>query len=116
VLSLLPMVADGSEPGFAVEVLHDYLQASSTTIQQCLLAVDGDDAQTALRSVHTLKSMSGQVGAMALAALSADAEARLRAGGTLDAAGLAALQAAHGQTLAAVRAHLEAAAAQALAA
>jgi signal transduction histidine kinase/DNA-binding response OmpR family regulator len=116
VLSLLPMVADGSDPGFATEVLHDYLQASSSTLDQCQRAVQGGDATTALRSVHTLKSMSGQVGALALAALAADLEARQRAGATLDAAGFAALRAAHALALAAIRAHLDAAAVPVLAA
>jgi signal transduction histidine kinase/DNA-binding response OmpR family regulator/HPt (histidine-containing phosphotransfer) domain-containing protein len=112
VLSLLPMVADGSDPGFAVEVLQDYLQASSVAVEQCRRAVDGADpqlAQAALRSVHTLKSMSGQIGALSLAALAAEMEARLRAGAALDQPGVAAIEATHGQTLAAIRAHLAAA-------
>jgi HPt (histidine-containing phosphotransfer) domain-containing protein len=79
-------------------------------MDQCRRAVDGDDAPTALRSVHTLKSMSGQVGALTLAALAADLEARLRAGATLAAPDFALIQAAHERTLAAVRAHLDVAA------
>ncbi len=64
------------------------------------------DAPTALRSVHTLKSMSGQVGAFSLAAVAADMEARLRAGGALDVKDFAVLQAAHARALVAIRDHL----------
>jgi signal transduction histidine kinase/DNA-binding response OmpR family regulator len=110
VLALLPMVADDSDPGFATEVLHDYLETSGSTMDQCRRALDGGDAQTVLRSVHTLKSMSGQIGALSLAALAADLEARLRAGATLDAPGFAVIQAAHQKALAAIREHLDAAA------
>ncbi len=106
VLSRLPMVADGSDPGFEAEVLHDYLQASSSTMDEYERAIDVGDAPTALRSVHTLKSMSGQVGAFSLAAVAADMEARLRAGGALDVKDFAVLQAAHARALVAIRDHL----------
>jgi CheY-like chemotaxis protein/HPt (histidine-containing phosphotransfer) domain-containing protein len=107
VLSLLPMVADGSDPGFEAEVLHDYLEASSNTMQECRQAIAAGDAPTALRSVHTLKSMSGQIGALSLAALAADMEAGLRAGDALDMPGFITLQAAHARALEAIAEHLD---------
>jgi len=106
VLSLLPMVADGSDPGFEAEVLHDYLQASSNTMEECKRAIDIGDAPTVLRSVHTLKSMSSQIGTLSLAALAADTEAGLRAGGALDMPGFITLQAAHARALEAIGEHL----------
>jgi len=107
VLSLLPMVADGSDPDFAIDVLRDYLQTSSDIVEQCRRAFDGADAKTALRSVHTLKSMSAQVGALALAATAAALEARLRAGEAFDGSALNVLARTHAAALAAIRGHLD---------
>jgi CheY-like chemotaxis protein/HPt (histidine-containing phosphotransfer) domain-containing protein len=110
VLAALPMVADGSEPEFAAQVLEQYRQASAEILAQCRAAVACGDDRTALRCVHTLKSSSAQVGALALAASAGELEEGLRGGRRcgdpdldLD---LAALQHAHGAALAAIATHL----------
>jgi two-component system, sensor histidine kinase and response regulator len=80
VLTSLPMVADGSRPGWPDEVLDQY--AGATT--QLLAAVDDAftrrDTQALLRCVHTMKSSSAAVGALALAELAERYERRLRSG------------------------------------
>jgi signal transduction histidine kinase/DNA-binding response OmpR family regulator/HPt (histidine-containing phosphotransfer) domain-containing protein len=106
-LAALPMVADGSDPGFAAEILNDYLQGSSDVLDQCEEALAAEDAATGLRCVHTLKSMSAQVGALALGACAAELEERLRAGGALEPTALAALRAKHLEALAAILTHLK---------
>jgi signal transduction histidine kinase/CheY-like chemotaxis protein/HPt (histidine-containing phosphotransfer) domain-containing protein len=106
VLDALPMVADGSEPGFAADVLAQYLEASADTIGQCERAVAGADARSALRAVHSLKSASAQVGALAMAACASEEEARLRTGLTLDEPRIALLKATQRRAAEAIAAHL----------
>jgi signal transduction histidine kinase/CheY-like chemotaxis protein/HPt (histidine-containing phosphotransfer) domain-containing protein len=106
VLAELPMVADGSEPEFATSVLHDYLQAGSDAIAAFKHAARSGDAKTAQRWVHTLKSSSAQVGALALAALAGELEARMRGGATLDAGAVLQLDNEHRRTQEAITAHL----------
>jgi signal transduction histidine kinase/DNA-binding response OmpR family regulator/HPt (histidine-containing phosphotransfer) domain-containing protein len=106
VLDGLPMVADGSEPEFALQVLEQFVQGSAETVELCRRAVAGDDAAIALRAVHTLKSTSAQVGALALAAWAGDLEQRLRSGGRCDDDTVARLQAEHQRALQAIDGHL----------
>lgn len=80
VLAALPMVADGSQPDYGQVVLDLYvntLPAQLNTIEQ---AASHGDIQTAQRTAHSLKSSSAAVGALAMAACAADAEAHLRRG------------------------------------
>lgn len=106
VLAALPMVADGSEPEFAVQVLAEYQQYVVEAMVECERAVAAGDTGTALRCVHTLKSSSAQVGAVALATLAADIEGRLRAGHVLDGDGVERLRSATRRTRDAIAAHL----------
>ncbi|MET0209868.1 MAG: response regulator, partial [Burkholderiaceae bacterium] len=106
VLGSLPMVADGSEPEFASELLLQYMQGSTELLDDCARAVNGDDQKTALRGVHTLKSSSAQVGALALAALAGATETAMRGGRRLDAEGFAALLTEYRLAQAAIDAHL----------
>jgi CheY-like chemotaxis protein len=106
VLAALPMVADGSEPEFAAQVLAQYRLGSAESIAQCQRALQAGDDRTALRCVHTLKSSSAQVGALALAASAGVMEDGMRAGHPVGDLDLAALQSAHGQALEAIAAHL----------
>lgn len=82
VLKALPMVADGSQPGFAEEMRA--LFASTGAL--CLIDIDAAmaqrDAARAQRLLHTLKSSSAQVGALELSAIAARFETALRAGET----------------------------------
>jgi CheY-like chemotaxis protein len=80
VLAGLPMVADGSDPGFATQLLHQYLQSSAALLGSCQQALAAGDRTTLQRAVHTLKSTSGQVGAAALARQAGAVETALRSG------------------------------------
>jgi signal transduction histidine kinase/DNA-binding response OmpR family regulator len=105
-LNGLPMVADGSEPEFALQVLEQFMQGSTETLDLCRRAVAGGDDAAALRAVHTLKSTSAQIGALALAARADDLEMRLRSGERCDEPGVAQLHAEHQRALQAIAAHL----------
>jgi signal transduction histidine kinase/DNA-binding response OmpR family regulator len=107
VLAGLPMVADGSEPEYAWSVLEQFAQGSTESIDLCRQAASARDDAGMLRVVHTLKSTSAQVGAMALAASAADLESVLRAGGRPDGEDWTRLHEAHRQALGAIAAHLE---------
>ncbi|MCL4184067.1 MAG: response regulator [Burkholderiaceae bacterium] len=82
VLAALPMVADGSAPEFAHEMLQIYEQTSTEALAQIEVALSAGpaQAQVLLRQMHTLKSSSAQVGAMALAGLAGRFENELRSG------------------------------------
>ncbi|MEK8051759.1 response regulator [Ideonella sp. DXS22W] len=108
VLSALPMVADGSDPGFMAHVLRSFLRDSSETLNRWAEALEAGDSQTALRSIHTLKSTSAQVGALALAALAAEGEARMRHGLAPETGWRARLADTQASTLQAIVQHLDA--------
>jgi PAS domain S-box-containing protein len=78
VLARLPMVADGSDPGYAAEVIACFLERAPGLLADIHLAQQAGDTQRLARGVHTLKSASASVGAMALARSCAAQEARLR--------------------------------------
>jgi CheY-like chemotaxis protein len=105
VLAALPMVADGSEPEFAAQVLEQYLQTSAEAIDACKRAAAAGDATAALRWVHTLKSSSAQVGALALAGLAGDLEVRMRAGEPACDSSIARLRSEHRQAVQAIKAY-----------
>ncbi len=109
-LAELPMVLDGSDPGFAAQMLALFRQGSADSLAQFAQLAHAEKspaaAKTALRTMHTLKSMSAQVGAVAVAAVAGEFEERLRAGGTLNAGDRARLQHAHALTLIAIEVHL----------
>jgi PAS domain S-box-containing protein len=110
VLAELPMVLDGSDPGFAAQMLVLFQQSSADSLAQyaqaAAAATSAATAKTALRCMHTLKSMGAQVGALALAALAGELEDRLRAGVSLAEGDLARLNQTHALTLRAIEAHL----------
>ena len=106
VLAELPMVADGSDPGFASSVLEQFIQASGEAIDGCRRAEAAADGDALLRGVHTLKSISAQVGASSLALCAGGLENQLRAGRALQAGDWARLEAEHGQLMQAISAHL----------
>ena len=78
VLAALPMVADGSDPGYVDELLAYFDQSAEAALAQGDEALARGDVETLLRLVHTLKSGAAQVGGMALAAEAARQEAALR--------------------------------------
>ena len=58
-----------------------------------------------MRCMHSLKSMSAQVGALAVAKLAGQMEDRLRSGGTVSSGDLARLSGAHRSALTAIHQH-----------
>ena len=80
VLADLPMVADGSQPRYGEVVLGMYFRSAPTLLAMVRQAAMEGDVQKALHAAHTLKSSSAAVGALALSACAASAEAALRAG------------------------------------
>jgi signal transduction histidine kinase/DNA-binding NarL/FixJ family response regulator len=80
VLQALPMVADGSQPGFAEEMRALFASSGASCLAQIDVALAVSDVAPLQRQLHTLKSSSSQVGAMALCALAAEFETSLRSG------------------------------------
>ena len=80
VLNALPMVADGSDTGFADQILELFVERAKTALDTIDQAVLDRDLASLERSVHTLKSSAAQVGAMALSAQAERQELLLRAG------------------------------------
>jgi HPt (histidine-containing phosphotransfer) domain-containing protein len=80
VLAGLPMVADGSEPEYAEEVLDVFRDGAHRALDEIDAAARLGDTKTLLLRVHTLKSSCAAVGAMALAEAAARQEDLLRSG------------------------------------
>jgi two-component system, sensor histidine kinase and response regulator len=80
VLAALPMVADGTEPDYAQELTGMFSRSLDQTLGDLKAALAASDSAWFLRLVHTLKSSSASVGALALAEVAEDLEKRLRNG------------------------------------
>lgn len=80
VLAALPMVADGSQPHYGDLVLDLYFKSLPDLLATIRQAASSGDTQKAQHAAHSLKSSSAAVGAMAMAACAANAEAHLRFG------------------------------------
>lgn len=80
VLAALPMVADGSQPDYAQELLELFVDGARRTLPAVRLAQAQGEHHALQRAMHTLKSSSASVGAMAMARLAEHADHRLRAG------------------------------------
>jgi HPt (histidine-containing phosphotransfer) domain-containing protein len=106
VLDALPMVADGTDPEFALAVLEQFLQYSVETVESVRRAAALTDREGALHGVHTLKSSSAQIGALALSAWAGELEHHLRAGRHLDDDGWSRLQVEHREALFAITTYL----------
>jgi signal transduction histidine kinase/DNA-binding response OmpR family regulator len=106
VLAELPMVADGTEPEFALAVLEQFLKDSIETVETARRAAALADREGALHAVHTLKSSSAQIGALALSAWAGELEYHLRAGHRLDGDSWSRLQVEHRQALLAITTYL----------
>ena len=88
VLYELPMIEDGSDPGYADELLDLFVHDARALIEDIESGQAAGDLAAVKRGVHTLKSTAGAVGAMALSAQAAASDQVLRAGTAPD-AGLA---------------------------
>ena len=80
VVQSLPMVADGSNPGFADRVLEMFVDSAGKLLASFAEAADTGDAPTMQRAAHTLKSSAATVGALALAEQARQIEMHLRSG------------------------------------
>lgn len=84
VLASLPMVVDGTQPDYGERALALYLNGKEPALDAIERALEQGDGRTLLRQVHTLKSSSATVGALALAALAESQERHLRSGAAAD--------------------------------
>ncbi len=80
VLASLTMVADGTHPGYANELLDLYSREASRALGAIDEAARAGNADMVLRLAHTLKSSSAAVGAMSMAFVTEQHETLLRAG------------------------------------
>ncbi len=78
-LAELPMIEDGSDPGYADELLDLFVDDARALIAEIEATLASGDVVALKRGVHTLKSTASAVGAMALAAQAAAGESVLRA-------------------------------------
>ncbi|MCM8638235.1 ATP-binding protein [Accumulibacter sp.] len=113
VVQSLPMVADGSNPGFAERVLALFDRNTRQMLDEIDVASQQGDLPTLQRAAHTLKSSSATVGALALAEQARQLEMLLRAGGEPAGDWPALLRAAHEQFAEALAQHRAAATAAA---
>jgi len=74
------MVADGSRPEFAADMLALFVSTAAVKLTEIDTALSQGDAACVRRLLHTLKSSAAQVGALELSALAARFEALLLAG------------------------------------
>lgn len=83
-INALPMVANGSNPGFATEMLELFSNDIRTSLQALESAVQAADPSGLLHWVHTLKGTASQIGALALADIAGRHEKALRNGAPID--------------------------------
>ncbi len=100
------MVADGSAPEFALELLDHFQQGSQALVDRCRHALAADDPAAARHALHTLMSTSAQVGALALAGLAGALDQGLRAGARFNTQDLDRLAQQHSLAAAAITTHL----------
>lgn len=80
VLAALPMVADGSQPDYGRFLLDLYVNTLPEQLRAMQRAASQGDIQAVHLAAHSLRSSSLAVGALAMAACAAEAEAHLTLG------------------------------------
>ena len=80
VIASLPMIADGSQPEFADEMLSLFEHTCAQSLKEMDASLRAGQLQALQRLLHTQKSSSAQVGASELSALFTQRERELRAG------------------------------------
>jgi signal transduction histidine kinase/DNA-binding response OmpR family regulator/HPt (histidine-containing phosphotransfer) domain-containing protein len=105
-LRSLPMVADGSNPDFAAQMLEQFRDYSNESLDRYQRACNAGDHKMQMRCMHSLKSSSAQLGLMALAAVAAQIEAGMRQGVNPDAGNNHQLYTEHRRALEAIAAHI----------
>jgi CheY-like chemotaxis protein/HPt (histidine-containing phosphotransfer) domain-containing protein len=104
VLAHLPMVLDGSQVGFAAQMLALFASTSGELLDAIATALASGDVDVLRRSLHSLKSSSAQVGALALSELVGVYETMVRNGLPLPGDALERLRDAHAALDRAIRA------------
>ncbi len=79
-IAAMPMIADGSDPGFATELVAVFSNRARRLLADLAAAASAGDRDAMVRCVHTMKSSSAMIGALALSDRARDCEVRLRAG------------------------------------
>ncbi len=74
----------GGDPEFIIELIRDYRDNTRALLVELVDACASDDPARARRAAHTIKGTSASMGALALSALAADAEAQCLAGNVQD--------------------------------
>jgi signal transduction histidine kinase/CheY-like chemotaxis protein/HPt (histidine-containing phosphotransfer) domain-containing protein len=95
VLAALPMVADGTQPEFAVEMRQMFADSCDEAMADLQAGLAANDQPRVQRRLHTLKSSSAQVGAVELGEVAKGFEQRMRAGEVASSQWLEMLRAAH---------------------
>ena len=84
----LPMLADGTQPEFADRILAIFKADAANSLREMTVAAKNGDLDALKRKVHSLKSASAQIGALAFAAEARRLETGFRAGALPAADGL----------------------------
>ena len=81
----LPMIADGSEPDLADQLFDLYVDGTKTLLDAIDHSFREGDHEVLMRSVHTIKSSAGRIGAKALCVEAERQEHLLRSGASAEA-------------------------------
>ena len=65
---------DEDEPDFLIELLEDYIDTSAENLRAIRYAIQAKDAVTVVRTAHTLKGASSNIGAVNMIELSKQLE------------------------------------------
>ena len=79
-IAAMPMIADGTDPGFATELVAVFSNRARRLLADLAAAQSAGDRDAMVRCVHTMKSSSAMIGALALSDRARDCELSLRAG------------------------------------
>jgi CheY-like chemotaxis protein/HPt (histidine-containing phosphotransfer) domain-containing protein len=82
-IAAMPMIADGSDPGFAAELVAVFSNRTRRLLADLAAANAAGERDAMIRCVHTMKSSSAMTGALALSDRARDCELRLRGGEAL---------------------------------
>jgi len=70
----LKELVDEDDPGFLIELIEDYMDNSEENLKAIRYAIQAKDTVTVLRTAHTLKGASSNIGAVNMTELSKQLE------------------------------------------
>ncbi len=70
----LKELVDEDDPDFLIELLEDYMNDSAESLKAIRYAIQAQDAVTVVRTAHTLKGASSNIGAVNMTELSKQLE------------------------------------------